>query len=164
MYQIPNGIKITNAQESNIRKLSSYALNLPEDYKHFDMDDFCISDDTFQPSPVEAKEILKATCNGVCGTAGCLLGHGPVAGIAPRRDEGWNDYSTRAFGAYRDSGWYSDVSREWLWCFGMTWGNNPADGALRLQYWLDYGVPKGFPEDSNEKYYTRKVRQAYDII
>ena len=165
MFQIPNGIKITNAQERNIRKLSSYALNLPEDYKHFDMEDYCTLEGDNQIDLSRAKKILSATCNtGVCDTSGCLLGHGPVAGIKPRPKQTWNQYSTHKFGIERaGQGWDVITSREWEWCFSSYWGNKASDGALRLLYWLDYGVPAVFENGRNEKHCTRKVRKAYVI-
>lgn len=158
MYQIPNGIKITNAQERNIRKLSDYALNLPEDYKHFDMALYCKSSDVVSPQPRDAKGIMGATCStNECGTAGCLLGHGPIAGIKPAEGDNWTIYALNRFGM---DYW---ASMEWEWCFGTSWPNNASDGALRLLYLLDYGIPKRFLNRCNEKYYTRKVRKAYVI-
>lgn len=77
-----------------------------------------------------------------CGSVGCAIGHGPVAGIAPADDEeGWNDYAYRAFGAssFKDD----DLARKlWHGLFDDAWGdvdNSPEGAAERINHFLKTG-------------------------
>lgn len=115
-----------------LKKLADYLVNLPPDYSQFNMGTFC---DTGE-SPCDT---VKAIHN--CGTCGCALGHGPVAGIEAHKGEDWSDYCERAFGI--------DFSgSEYYWCFYDDWPDDPVDTAMRFQYLLDNGLPDGF--DAND--------------
>lgn len=113
----------------NIKKAADYVFNLPEDYAGFDMMGF-----SEHGTPAESAH--------TCGAAGCFVGHWPQAGIDPRRDEGWTEYSERASGLDMLSG-------EWDWIFGQNWAftDNTPRGAAQRAYWLlDHGLPDDWHE------------------
>lgn len=73
-----------------------------------------------------------------CGSVGCLVGHGPLAGIPAQLGEEWWDYSARVF-CRPESAAY------WDWMFNHTWcmsDNTPRGGALRILWLLANGLPK----------------------
>lgn len=126
----------------NLLKLADYLERFPADYQHFAMD-------YYVQSPICAE-----TCNDcarrlklkACGTAACAVGHGPNAGILPLGNEGWLDYSERAFGL-------SGGSREWLWCFSEEWesvDNTPSGAAKRIRALVDGRMDDVFPWESEE--------------
>ena len=136
----------------NLRKLANYVLNLPDDYEHFSMSFYLIGKaGVFDPE--EAKAAILT-----CGTTGCLLGHGPSAGISPRGCSGWWEYASAKFGLLTHG-------RPWRWCFGGSWDavdNTPRGGALRILYMLDYGIPEGFgyPDENWIPLYMN----AYEVV
>ncbi len=79
-----------------------------------------------------------------CGTVGCVIGHGPYAGIEKHMNETWLKYSDRVF--------LNDCSKEWAWCFSFRWSaiDNTAIGAAkRIYYLLEHGLPSSW--DGNPK-------------
>jgi hypothetical protein len=84
-------------QIQNLQKLYDYLLTLPKGYNHFNMNYYFFDGDEgtgCMPSDVTKKVMNK------CGTSACILGHGPLAGVRPKRDEYWRLYAGRAFGAF----------------------------------------------------------------
>jgi hypothetical protein len=137
--------KTTSKKTDNLLTLAYYLLNLPKDYKEFNMKVLCRPRDEFYPrtcEPIEAVENMK------CGAVACALGHGPLAGIKPKRGEDWREYSGRCF--------CPRASHEWEWCFGQGWqgvDSTPKGAAQRILYLLE----KGLPENS----YEQRNRQAF---
>ena len=129
----------------NLRKLANYLINLPVDYKYFDMRFFKIDketkdeieiggqhDDFLSQTQIQPREV------NVCNTVACALGHGPSAGIKPSdKDVTWWDYGHNHF--------LNNGSPEWDWCFGYDWvevDNTPQGAGKRIIYLLENGLPK----------------------
>lgn len=72
-----------------------------------------------------------------CGTTACFCGYGPLAGIKPKKGEGWSAYSTRTM-AYR----FGEV---WTFLFDTEHKNSKA-AAVRRGAWL---LMNGLPDDVN---------------
>lgn len=126
--KLSNGLELTAEQESNLRKLALYHL------RGFDI------------SHMGFTMALYSTSHGCmvdagvseCGSVGCLVGHGPLAGIKSMPGEFWRDYSHRVFLSSRD---------EWNWCFNQTWflvDNTPSGGAKRILWLLEFGLPENW--------------------
>lgn len=123
---------VTPEQRANLEKLASYLEALPTDYGQFEMTTYAVGD-----LPSARAHALS------CGTAGCAVGHGPLASIAPMGDEDWFEYSTRAFVSHDEEGC------AWDWCFGYEWAavdNTPHGAAARIRWFLERGVPDDFDE------------------
>ena len=68
-----------------------------------------------------------------CGTAGCAVGHAPLAGIPKHSTESWVAYSCRVFDIGR---W----SVQWSWMFEEIWAyvdNTPGGAADRIDHLID---------------------------
>lgn len=130
--KLSNGLELTAEQESNLRKLALYHLRgIDCSPMAFHMGTFCETE--------EAREV-EEPAHSECGSAGCLVGHGPLAGITALGNECWVDYSRRCFIPERPS----ENSDEWEWCFGGGWAetdNTPAGGAKRILWLLEFGLP-----------------------
>ena len=99
---------VTAEQLANLQKLADYLETLPQNYSCFDMSDYT----DFADFPAEATTIS-------CGTAACLVGHGPAAGIAVMsKEETWEHYAKRVFGAYAGRAHNNDVLH---WLFSPEW-------------------------------------------
>ena len=144
-------------QEKNLRKLADGLLNLPVNYKHFNMSLYLrhsggcgLTAGDLPPS--KGKRVVN------CGTVGCAAGHGPSFGIKAKQGEDWDEYIDRQFGLLTGSPWY--------WCFDSEWDdidNTPRGAALRIHYMLDYGIPEDFDiwtPGTSKKLYTN----AYDVV
>jgi hypothetical protein len=132
-------------RENNLRKLADYLLKLPENYKGFDMGTFlCVSEEDYY----ELEELVqdyglynKAFYE--CGTVGCAIGHGPLAGIPMNEVESvglWAGYSYRTL---------VQVGKKWDWCFSADWAqvdNTPQGAAKRILWLLDKGLPDNVDE------------------
>ena len=131
--------------EKNLRKLAKYLEKLPASYPHFSMFDY-VSDGT---QPQEAHEFE-------CGTVACAVGHGPAAGIKPKKEEGWCEYEDRVFALAKS---------EWDWCFASEWritDNTPQGAAKRILYMLEHGVPADYHAQmiGDEPYIFNEEKQA----
>ena len=128
--KLSNGEELTAEREANLRKLAYFHLRgIESSPMGFDMAVYCVRGSEWFDSPGDAKN--------VCGTVGCLVGHGPSAGVRARRDEFWSDYSWRVFIPFT-------AESEWDWCFDDRWGdtdNTPAGGAKRILWLLERGLP-----------------------
>ncbi len=130
-----SGILPEYVRRQNLRKLAIYLANLPDDCKHFDMYMYCYNSRTHcDINPADVADVENE-----CGTVACALGHGPAAGILPKREQSWVRYGMINFyGADQD-----DTIHTFL--FGGTWKNldNTAKGAAKRIYWyLEHGVPQ----------------------
>ena len=139
-------------QEKNLRKLADGLLNLPVNYKHFDMlSYFRLESGTVGPACAGGKELLE------CGTVACAAGHGPSFGIEVERGEIWIGYIQRVF----RSGSYE-------WCFSDQWAkedNTPQGAALRILYMLDCGgIPEGFNSHNISKTDVSLYTNAYNVV
>lgn len=140
--------------ENNFRDLANYLRDLPEDYPHFNMSQFCAipdSDDVEHPrkyiEPRDIKEIFKANYVNYenplteCGTVACALGHAPFAiDVDPSKFGSWRQFASCNFG-------FDLHEREMEWCFGWKWykvDNTPAGAAARIYWFLEHGVPVNF--------------------
>lgn len=115
-----------------IKILADYVWNLPEDYEYFNMAFYGVFG-----KPAEMTKIF--------GTPGCFIGHGPAAGIKPKKFEEWEDYSERVTGL-------DILSQEWDWLFDEDWkriDNTPKGAAQRAYYLLEHGLPKNWREQIN---------------
>lgn len=119
-------IKITPAQEKNLQKLVKYLRG--ELKAQFSMDVF--------------SEFGGGIDQTDCGSIGCVVGHGPYAGVRKRKNETWFDYSARKFGLPLESA-------GWTWCFGEIWcgsDNTPTGAAARIERLLTKGLPRNWRE------------------
>jgi hypothetical protein len=124
--------RATKEQRQNLATLRDYLRNLPSDYTGFHMDTY-VSYDGMAPNrpaklryifPGEVAEEVKVEGQYPCGTCGCAVGHGPLAGIEPKNDtDNWRDYSEQAF--TRSTVW-------WLYFFGVCWPDCPLSAAERI--------------------------------
>lgn len=135
---LSNGVELTAEQIANLRTLAYWHLSgaVYASPMGFDMGGFC-------GPPNSVDEIAPQKSASACGTIGCLVGHGPMAGIKPRVGENWFDYSERCF--------IPDSLRgdEWLWCFAPEWesvDNTPEGGAKRILWMLNFGLPRDWLE------------------
>lgn len=127
---------LTKRQRSNLATLALYLRKLRPS-KHFNMSDWA-RHNGFAVSPATFIKLQK-TCE--CGTAACAEGHGPMAGIKPKRGEKWSPYVERCFGANNNI--WGDSSRDndqhkrevYLTCFDTSWENDPKEAAQRIA-WL----------------------------
>ena len=122
-------IKITPAQEKNLQKLIKY---LRKELKaKFDMEIFSERGGGYNAID--------------CGSVGCVIGHGPYAGVRKRKNESWFAYSARKFGLPSESA-------EWQWCFGANWfgsDNTTIGAAARIERLLTKGLPRNWREQMN---------------
>jgi hypothetical protein len=117
---------LSSQQVRNLVQLARYLRSLPADYGKFGMSDYFVKRSAGDWSPTGAATGLQE-----CGTSACAAGHGPVAGIVPRPNEGWAQYTGRAFGAVFSA--YVD----WLFHPGWDWEDNtPRGAAARIAYAL----------------------------
>lgn len=126
----------------NLKKLATYLLQLPEDYKHFSMTSYFefFRGEMFYAS-LETNEVISdPNAINECRTVACALGHGPVAGIytPDKIYDDWEDYCIEEFG-------FDGDSLEYDWCFAGAWhktDDTPHGAAKRILYMIEYGVPK----------------------
>lgn len=145
-----SGVNLTRWQRANLAKLAAYLWTLPADYPDFEMSRF-IRPRNFDCVPAYAHVA-------VCGTAACAAGHGPRAGIKPRKNETWYSYSYRAF---IDGG--NDGGDAWYWVFSAGWtdyDNTVHGAAARIEYMLEVGLPDkwfGTPARRFKKLYADRI-------
>lgn len=131
-FRIPNSDTcISIEQYHNLKKLARYLDELPTGYNGFDMWNYS----TFTEYP----HVLTHEC----GSVGCAVGHGPLAGIDAIKGEDWNEYCLRVFGlaVQYDTKVENDP---WVWCFDRGWkhvDNTHSGAARRITYMLEKGVP-----------------------
>lgn len=134
-------MRINGINRENLARLATYLKSLPADTPKFQMDRYANNARGDEVPPYSLKEEME------CGTAACAAGYGPMAGIAPRQREGWNEYITRTL---------IDTSLghafAWRWCFSCDWAdidNTPHGAAARIEYFLENGVPANMEEQIN---------------
>lgn len=149
-------VKLTQLQRDNLLVLANF-LERAVPPPNFDMSDFLNfqesefnegdydSEDYIpnidKPSVVAIPEIYN-----YCGTTACAVGHGPLAGIPPTKNETWSEYSIRNFGA----GWNTDEENKqhlFEWCFSGGWNykdNTPYGAAARIKWFLELGIPDDY--------------------
>lgn len=145
---------ITTEQAANLRKLSSYLRNMPEEYArdHFLMSFFaaCTTEDAieeygsasavYHSGEVDLDELSidkfvnqKPNSQYACGTCACAIGHGPAAGIPVKELEwNWNQYSERVFGM----GQVGPNGDAWVNLFGPHNEDDPYLAADRIDAFL----------------------------
>lgn len=126
-------LDITDEQEANLRKLAAYLWTLPADYPDFEMNRFTQDARGLSNSQAHVAQ---------CGTAACAVGHGPIAGVAPRYRETWWEYSKRAF--------FGAAEGLFTWCADEDWSkidNTVHGAAARIEWALAFGIP----EDADEQ-------------
>ena len=151
---------LTAQQKRKLLKLANYVINLPENYRKFNMRNYCSSrrQDTFLD--IALWEAKKTLADNECGTTACMLGHGPSAGIPPSREGmDWCAYAAD-FGCQPEGGTRS----LWNWAFSGEWTYHAptrADAAMRVHYMLDYGIPEHFRNPSRE--WAELVKESYEV-
>lgn len=123
----------TPEQRYNLRKLANYLKALPQDYSHFAMRTYAGMSTAFDCDSFDdpAREID----TNVCATVACALGHGPLAGIKPLREETWTQYGARVFVPEN-----SPTDEYWEWFFSAHWepvDNTPHGAAARIEWVLE---------------------------
>lgn len=145
----------------NMTKLGSYLYSLPRNYKDFEMSQFARVQDyeklakafnldfddsyDFISSPITSKETdIESNANVIplnCGTAACAVGHGPNAGIKPKKGEEWGDYSYRTLIDSVSDCEHVDGNIAWEWCFSGEWSeydNHHWGAARRINYLIKH--------------------------
>lgn len=124
-----NHYNLTRANIKNLDKLATYLESLPEDYEHFNMQDYVLQVPNWNENLIRYMLKNGGLFNN-CGSPGCALGHGPSAGITARNgvdivkdSEGdpkveWDAYASR-FVPYGPDG---NRTRLWDFLFGGSWG------------------------------------------
>lgn len=111
----------TAKQRANLAKLADF-LDSGDPRIHFDMS-------SYTSSGPDTAHVLK------CGSVGCAVGHGPMAGVSAKRNEDWTDYCSRVFTPDYDA---------WGWMFGASWQDvdpTAKGAARRIRHYLANGVP-----------------------
>lgn len=89
----------SDVQTNNIIKLINFLESLPENYPHFDMEDWYHPHDnlTFM---CEGEQIRASRELGdpQVGSCGCALGHSLAAGIDHNGSDSWRDFAETAYG------------------------------------------------------------------
>lgn len=164
----------TPRRRKNLAKLADYLESLPEDYAHFDMNQFIDHDPergipgTIDEDRRQALErydsavALESTVFAAspeqflnnCGTVACALGHGPAAGIPlakahlqTKKVKGVSIVTDINFGAYSKRFVTNQYSREWDFLFSGDWAGTDDHhwgAAARIRFLLDKG---GVPAD-----------------
>lgn len=123
----------------NLTKLAAYLESMPEEYRGFNMGFWLREAETkneYRWPPVNTI-FTPYEARYHCGTVGCAVGHGPMAGIRANPGELWDDYSERVFDL-------EVFGPEWTWCFDADWSsvdNTPQGAAKRIRYLLEHGLP-----------------------
>jgi|DEB0MinimDraft_6_1074348.scaffolds.fasta_scaffold02747_11 hypothetical protein len=125
--------------EKNLRILGEYLISLPDDYKYFDMSDFCKSLAEIRLTPDQAER----------GKIGDPLWHAIKAGIKPKSNRAktsWVAFCYEAMGI-------SFCGIEGDWCFSPRWelADNSPQGAGRRIFWL---LEHGLPDDWHEQMFA----------
>lgn len=107
----------TAEQRANLTKLADYLAALPDDYVGFEMGLY--HEDTVYADRAASPD---------CGTCACAVGHGPTAGIDPEKDEWWDAYHRRVFGA---GSIHVDGAQRYM--FGTHNPNDPHAAAARIR-------------------------------
>lgn len=138
-------VNLTRWQRANLAKLAAYLRTLPKGYPDFEMSGFVKGGNDGEAYVPE------------CGTAACAAGHGPRAGIKPKKGEDWYTYSDRAFvdGSEHYYGWEWVFSGDWA-----DYDNTVHGAAARIEYMLERGTPDewdGYPRDDDTGYYADRI-------
>lgn len=121
--------------EKNLRILGEYLISLPDDYKYFDMSDFCKSLAEIRLTPNQAER----------GKIGDPLWHAIKAGIKPKSNRAktsWVAFCYEAMGI-------SFCGIEGDWCFSPRWelaDNSPQGAGRRILWLLEHGLPDDWHE------------------
>ena len=133
MKRIPNRAHLkwvlTRRQRANVKTLLKY-LESGRLLAGFDMEQFNPTNSMFSTD---------------CGSAVCIIGHGPHAGIKKFMGELWSDYADDRFGAH-------STECSWQFMFSSLWKqvDNSVEGATkRVAYALKYGIPQTSGMDEN---------------
>lgn len=126
---------LTETQKTNLRKLAYFHLGpgCVSDMG-FDMGRFCEGSEGEDLEPHEIEN--------VCGTVGCLLGHGQLAGIKADDRDDWGTYGEKFISTKLR---YGIEVNMWHWCFAGGWqsiDNTPEGGAKRILWLLEKGLPE----------------------
>ena len=154
----------TKEQTANLNKLANYLLALPELYSNFTMASyykFQGVSDNYNLEVVRGLEFSNTVSPNnpfdftACGTVGCAVGHGPLAGVEVLwGDISWHSYSRRVF--------TKDLT-EWDWCFSPDWSftdNSPRGAGIRIKALLA-GYDIGEEEDLFDDYDREDLAEAY---
>lgn len=145
-----------NPKHQNLFKLAGYLLNLPKNYKHFDMASHVYAGDTsdYSDNQIELLLLNKVKVYD-CGAVACAVGHCVDAGFDPVKsvDENWwsgrkdicIDWSKTAEKYFVDS-----ISNDaWDWMFSGEWDrvdNTPHGAAMRICWYITNGLPDNWED------------------
>lgn len=159
-------IYVPTVNRDNLLKLADYLDSLPADYEHFHMEEFMLlgAEGTEETSVDFADLPLSEDTLTKCGSAACMIGHGPSAGIGieflrENQNIGWQVYGRKVFGT--SHGTNEDV---FTWLFGHQWAgidNTHRGGAARIRYFLEHGLPTyQYPLDSTLPKYQDYLKKG----
>lgn len=136
---------ITRKQRRNIAKLAMFVRDKVEPPK-FNIKYFYAKKNTkrkpgedLYDNSMTTDEIGKPKYE--CGTVACFCGYGPLAGIRPKRGEGWADYGARAFGADMEKSYVDNLRQIWLFLFSDDHKNSKIAACKRAAWLLQNGLP-----------------------
>lgn len=136
----------------NLLTLAKYLINLPENYNHFDMKDYAREYTGSIPDAEDVPKMIHA-----CGSVACAVGHGPVAGIAPRRGEWWGSYVSSNFTG-DDSDYNGRIFEQLFESYWSSVDNTPHGAGLRIYYFLENGLDS-ICGDTDRRKHMRKVNE-----
>ena len=144
-------IEVTDQQIANLEALASL-LERHVPPPEFDMNVYVSSTKKYKLSgymrslgsanPAQVKSEYYTDC----GTVACACGHGPLAGVKPKRGEDWEDYSIRAF--------TNGQPRLWSFLFSSDWhdvDNTPKGAAARIRQAIAEGIPSNYRDQVYER-------------
>lgn len=125
-------------QISNLARLALH-LRTMRPSKRFDMGGFAVNSEGDELFPIETPE---------CGTSCCAAGHGPLIGILGKKEETWNRYCGRVFGA---DPYIGPIQGSLLFGFLFSggWPNVPSQAAKRIAWALE-GKSWGWTNEASE--------------
>jgi hypothetical protein len=134
-------LNITEEQRTNLARLAVGVRKLRRGRRgyngSFNMSTYCREGGDFLYLE-QAEEALHK-----CGTAACLLGHGPFVGIKPKYHDTWRSYEKDSFGC-------DNLTPPWEWMFHFDWDNNKGASVKRIAWFLKYGIPSVFDASDNK--------------
>ena len=119
----------------NLARLALFLNNMNPLYRsntEFDMDVYFRAEGV-DFNPYDAKKHYNE-----CGTSACAAGHGPIAGIRPRKYDSWPDYIERDFlgmDSCSNDGWAL-----FRFLFGQSHPDDPQLAAMRIANYAQEGI------------------------
>ncbi len=143
-------MEFKDPRHQNLFILAGYLLNLPRNYKHFDMQTYIRDPEYGGQGGALESDLLKAKTVPECGAVACAVGHCIDAGFKPKKERHW---FTGEMGidwkATSEKYFVDPVSDAWGWMFSSYWSdvdNTPQGAALRICWYITNGLPDNWDD------------------